>query len=548
MAAQEPLFRFALVRPPLSIEDTGDGPSHTISLVQDTPLQQRLSSATTTAETLDAARTFADSALFLKRPSETPLATQLIKFAKDLDGLGKSTNGKVDLADISHAVSDAFGQDPEALARAESFQTSLTRLRDTIIVIKTATEFQRMDIISFIRQLQDLELIRDTVEYPNQFPLSDDDISVLRNRVLHLPRKLEWQSAIADLEAQKGQSLKLGLQIDENVQKMRGLLEQYNAIGSTLKEITRLPSEHFQSTLVDKGVFKGFEVPEALDKQKLVLGQLQFQKNLADLSLKQFEGLVERPEPSTTHEPSLRLADSNNLNHSQLPTASSLPAFLLKTGPQFIEAIQAESLPGMKAQGQADSGFRLRSSALQALSDSSLNVLKATTLANIEDHTIPTIIGTLRAKTQSIAKDLDVLEAQTGEIAVSNIAPSVALRAGFVFAQPTVASDTKSWRTTGRIRDDYMVSPIAKFDWSLVPKTYGNISSSGKMDLLLVKQQLVRYEGGDVASIENIMKGEENKRDFTTKRTTEALVFTETENTTQEERDNESMCLRDTLV
>jgi hypothetical protein len=132
-------------------------------------------------------------------------------------------------------------------------------------------------------------------------------------------------------------------------------------------------------------------------------------------------------------------------------------------------------------------------------------------------------------------------------MAISKIAPNVALRAGYVFAQPTVANDTKSWRMTGKIRDDYMISAIADFSWSLVPKTYGNISSSGKMDLLIVKQQLVRYEGGDVASIENVMKGEENRRDFTTKRTTETLVFSETENTTQEERDNESACLRNTF-
>jgi hypothetical protein len=416
-----------------------------------------------------------------------------------------------------------------------------------MIVVKTAAEYQRMDIAAFNRQIQDLELIRDAVKYSSHFPVPVDDFSVLRNRVLYLPRKIEWQSAIADIEAQKARSQKLSLQIDENVNKMRSLLEEHKAIGTTLKEITRLPSEHFQSTLVDRGIFKGLEVSEALDKQRLLLGQAQFHKSITDLALKQLQGLVERTEPSTAHEPSLRLADSVNLERSPLPTESSLPAFLLKTAPQFLEAIQAESLPDMKAQSHADSGFHLRSSALQALSDSSVSVLKAAAVSNIEDHKIPTIIGTLRAKTQSIGKDLDVLEAQTGEMAISKIAPNVALRAGYVFAQPTVANDTKSWRMTGKIRDDYMISAIADFSWSLVPKTYGNISSSGKMDLLIVKQQLVRYEGGDVASIENVMKGEENRRDFTTKRTTEALVFSETENTTQEERDNESACLRNTF-
>ncbi|WP_144499688.1 hypothetical protein [Bacillus sp. FDAARGOS_235] len=73
-----------------------------------------------------------------------------------------------------------------------------------------------------------------------------------------------------------------------------------------------------------------------------------------------------------------------------------------------------------------------------------------------------------------------------------------------------------------------------------MPTTHGNIHPVGVGDLLIVKQQLVRYEGRDVADIVNVLKGESKSTEHHRKRTTEDFFLKETENQREEERDNQS--------
>jgi hypothetical protein len=73
-----------------------------------------------------------------------------------------------------------------------------------------------------------------------------------------------------------------------------------------------------------------------------------------------------------------------------------------------------------------------------------------------------------------------------------------------------------------------------------VPRTHGSVAPAGVADLLVVKQQLVRYEAIDVAHIENVLKGESKEREHSRRRETEELTFRETEITTSEERELES--------
>ncbi|RYZ40778.1 MAG: hypothetical protein EOP49_29320, partial [Sphingobacteriales bacterium] len=73
-----------------------------------------------------------------------------------------------------------------------------------------------------------------------------------------------------------------------------------------------------------------------------------------------------------------------------------------------------------------------------------------------------------------------------------------------------------------------------------VPNTHSSVAPAGIADLLVIKQQLVRYEGADVAHIENILKGEKKEREHTLRKQTEELTFRESETTTSEERELES--------
>jgi hypothetical protein len=82
-------------------------------------------------------------------------------------------------------------------------------------------------------------------------------------------------------------------------------------------------------------------------------------------------------------------------------------------------------------------------------------------------------------------------------------------------------------------------SALAPFPPPL-PAVHGHIKPVGMADLLVVKYQLLRYERGEVAYIENILKGEDSERSVRRLETTEETTVLETETTKEEERDLQS--------
>lgn len=73
-----------------------------------------------------------------------------------------------------------------------------------------------------------------------------------------------------------------------------------------------------------------------------------------------------------------------------------------------------------------------------------------------------------------------------------------------------------------------------------VPTTYGTVAPAGIGDLLTVRQNLKRYEAGELAHVENVLKGEFKERVHKRARTTEETVTVETETRREEERDQQS--------
>ncbi|HOT98933.1 MAG: hypothetical protein A4E45_00983 [Methanosaeta sp. PtaB.Bin039] len=73
-----------------------------------------------------------------------------------------------------------------------------------------------------------------------------------------------------------------------------------------------------------------------------------------------------------------------------------------------------------------------------------------------------------------------------------------------------------------------------------VPDTHGNIQPVGVADLLIVKQELKRYQVRELAHIENVLMGERKEREHKRATTTEEIIVSETERTTEEERELES--------
>ena len=72
------------------------------------------------------------------------------------------------------------------------------------------------------------------------------------------------------------------------------------------------------------------------------------------------------------------------------------------------------------------------------------------------------------------------------------------------------------------------------------PSGHGSVRPAGVGDLLMVRQHVLRYEGGEVAHIENVLKTEHLERDTRRLDRTETSIVQETENTSEEERDQQT--------
>ncbi|EOD66599.1 hypothetical protein [Amycolatopsis vancoresmycina] len=72
------------------------------------------------------------------------------------------------------------------------------------------------------------------------------------------------------------------------------------------------------------------------------------------------------------------------------------------------------------------------------------------------------------------------------------------------------------------------------------PSGRGNVKPVGIGDLLLVKQHTLRYEGGELAHVENVLKTEKLSRSTRRLDRTETTIVQETESTSETERDNQT--------
>jgi hypothetical protein len=72
------------------------------------------------------------------------------------------------------------------------------------------------------------------------------------------------------------------------------------------------------------------------------------------------------------------------------------------------------------------------------------------------------------------------------------------------------------------------------------PSGHGNVKPVGVGDLLVVKQHTLRYEGGELAHLENVLKSEKLSRQTRRLDRTETTIVQETEKTSETERDNQT--------
>lgn len=83
-------------------------------------------------------------------------------------------------------------------------------------------------------------------------------------------------------------------------------------------------------------------------------------------------------------------------------------------------------------------------------------------------------------------------------------------------------------------------SPCNPFTGAAIPKGSGNIKPIGMADLKVVQSQLLKYELGEVAHIENILAGETKKRTFRNFNRSEQTLLEESESSSETEKETQT--------
>jgi hypothetical protein len=181
--------------------------------------------------------------------------------------------------------------------------------------------------------------------------------------------------------------------------------------------------------------------------------------------------------------------------------------------------------------------FRLTASAEQALSAETLSLVKERKLSVVETP-VDRIVETLRLESLERSKALDELLGRPIQRPLKRVGKTMV-----VVATPlsTAWNDiVVSWEFGQGGKPIPTPQPLDS-----VPHSHGSLSPAGVADLLVVRQQLVRYEGADVAHIENVLRGERKEREHSRRLETEEISIRETETTKTEERAGVDHALRD---
>ncbi|HEY7577120.1 MAG TPA: hypothetical protein VH855_05950 [Acetobacteraceae bacterium] len=145
--------------------------------------------------------------------------------------------------------------------------------------------------------------------------------------------------------------------------------------------------------------------------------------------------------------------------------------------------------------------------------DAQVRQTVAATGLDLTKHALPIVLDTLHQQRVQLERSQAVDEA-----------------AGFSDVVHRIGGIFKAVRT-----NDYVGPPGAP-----APTGHGNVRPVGIGDLLMVKQHVLRYEGGDLAHVENILKSEHLERDTRRLERTETTITQETETTKEEEQDTQT--------
>jgi hypothetical protein len=505
----EPLFRLTLKRPAVAQDE--QAPS--ILLAQGSPFQQQLAQAQQSGKPREAlrrvARQFMTTPGFVADPEALAIHAELRALAAALDELERQE--KVTNAEVVKAIETTFGTTLTKLITSQVLDAPITSLRDSVIAIKQVSEDHRRPIEALTHQLRDLEVIG-KVASDKTFPGGGAVLRRFRRRSLMLPTDQELQSILSTADRQKEMDKQREEILEKRGKEAEGRLDLFRRLNAAIADLTALGPEHIDGT--PQTADPGFMVPVQFRATELAIQELTRYQQISELSLLRTRVALERPEV-TSRAATLELGEA-----PARPVATEAMAaerkFMVGNGPFTPLAAGAMT-------------FRLKPTAERNLSPATAEILKSRELS-VSAHPLDRIVETLRQEVASVSEELDGLLGRPVQRTFKRVGKALVM---ISTPMPTVWN---SLVTDNGLDLPLPVLPVVES----VPHSHGSVAPAGVADLLVVKQQLVRYEGADVAHIENVLKSEKKVREHSRRRETEELTFRETEVTTTEERELES--------
>lgn len=503
----EALFRFVLKRP--AVEQSPEIPS--IRLSQNSTFQAALGQAQKSEKPRDAmkmvARNFVKDQSFVGHPKSLTIYNQLEKLRILTDALER--NKAVTNADLIKVIEEAFGLKLTDIIKNKALENPASSLKDSIVAIKLLSEEHHRSIEGLCRQLRDIELIQ-KVSGDKDFSGDGTSLRRYRHRSLMLPTETDLLSSLSTIEQQK--QLEKRRKEDEEKRKKdsEAKLVLYNRLRTAIQELTNFNGEHLQSTAQQGDA--GFMIPAIARPVQLFVNQVMQNQQLSQLNLLRAQTLLTKAE---VVEKAAEIANVATAQKADSPAAAS-QIKLLSGSPGFIPLRNGES------------NFKLKSTVEPLLSASTRELLKERGLA-ISERALDQIVEILRTEMIKLSEDLDSLLGRPVKRTFKRIGNTMVM----------ISTPMSTVWNSIVIGNRYAGLQPFPADFR-VPQSHGTVAPAGIADLLIVRQQLVRYEAADVAHIENVLKGEKKAREHTRRRETEEITFRETEITTSEERELES--------
>lgn len=502
----ETLFRLLLKRPAISQDES----ALSIRLAQNSELQTELGQAQQSQNPRNAlkavARRFITGAGFVGEPKSLPVCDKLNALGSALDAL--ESKKAVTNADVTKAIEDAFEKKPAELIKDKDLLASMAALKDSLIAIKLLPEEHWRPIEDLTNQLRDLEVIV-AVAATKSFPGDASTLRRYRRRSVMLSGETYLRSSLSTVERQREIEKQRAEAEAKKRQEAAAKLALHTQLQTAVRELTELDSSHLETT--PQVAHGGFMVPAQFRATELAMQEITRHQQASQLDFLRARIASTDLESARRVRPELELAPP--------AVASSLVAAERK----FMVGNAAFTPPPA-----GTSSFRLSVRAERSLSPATLQLLKERAI-DVSRQPLDWIVARLQSEVAALGEELDGLFGRpvrqtfkrVGKVMVKISTP-----------MPTV------WNS---LVTTYAPSiPEQPFWPQSIPQSHGSVAPAGVADLLVVKQQLVRYEGADVAHIENVLKGEKKEREHTRRRETEELTFRETELTTSEERELES--------